>query len=310
MNRTVLTVVAVVLAILVVISMSAFYTVHQAQQALVLQFGQPVKVVRTPGLQIKLPFVQNVIYYDKRLLDFDAEAQEVIALDQKRLVVDAFARYRIVDPLRFYQAVGTEAIVRARLGAIVIASVRNVLGSVPFSAVLTDRRTDLMRRITELVQAESGAFGIAVTDVRIMRADLHPDNSPAIYARMQTEREREARQERAEGAETGQRIRAEAERERTVLLADAQRRAQILRGEGDGQAAKIFADAYSQDSEFYAFFRSLQAYRQAFGDGNSTTMVLSPDSEFFKYFRDVRGSEGVAPRAGAAPTPTPAPAAQ
>lgn len=291
MNRTVLTVIAVVLAILVIVSMSAFYTVHQAQQALVLQFGQPVNLVREPGLRLKLPFIQNVIFYDKRLLDYDAEPQEVIALDQKRLVVDAFARYRIVDPLRFYQTVGSEAVVKARLGATVTASVRNVLGSVPFSAVLTDQRSALMRRMTELVQAEASVFGIEVTDVRIMRADLHPDNSPAIYARMQTEREREARQNRAEGAETGQRIRAEAERERTVLLADAQKRAQIRRGEGDGSAAKIFADAYSQDSEFYSFFRSLQAYRQAFGDGNST-MVLSPDNEFFKYFRDIRGADG------------------
>ena len=299
MNRTALTLAGIIAAILIVLGLSSLYTVHQAQQALVLQFGQPVRVVQEPGLRFKMPFIQNVIYYDKRLLDFDADAQEVITVDQKRLVVDAFARYRIVDPLRFYQAVGNEAVVRARLGAVVSASLRNTLGSVPFSAALSEQRSQLMRKMTELVVVEARPFGIEVIDVRIMRSDLHPDNSPAIYGRMQTEREREAKQERAGGAETAQRIRAEAERDRTVLLAEAQKKAQILRGEGDGDATRIFADAFNRDPNFYSFYRSLQAYRYSLGDGSST-MVLSPDSDFFRYFRDLRGAE---PAAGAAPKP-------
>ena len=218
------------------------------------------------------------------------DPQEVILQDQKRLVVDAFARYRIVDPLLFFQTVGTENAMRSRLGAIVIASLRNVLGSVPFSAVLTSRRSELMRQIRDLVVIEAKSFGVDVVDVRIMRADLHPDNSPAIFARMQTEREREAKTERAEGAETAQRIRAEAERDRTVLLADAQRQSSILRGQGDADATRAFADAYNRDPEFYAFYRSLQAYRSVLSDGSST-LVLTPDSDFFRYFRDLKGSD-------------------
>jgi membrane protease subunit HflC len=291
MNRTLLTIVGVLAAIALAIGLSAVYTVHQTQQAMVLQFGDPVRVVQAPGLHWKIPVFQNVVYFDKRLLDFDADPQEVILQDQKRLVVDAFARYRITDPLLFFQTVGTENAMRSRLGAIVIASLRNVLGSVPFSAVLTSRRSELMRQIRDLVVAEAKSFGVEVVDVRIMRADLHPDNSPAIFARMQTEREREAKTERAEGAETAQRIRAEAERDRTVLLADAQRQASILRGQGDAEATRAFADAYSRDAEFYAFYRSLQAYRTVLSDGNST-LVLTPDSDFFRYFRDLKGSEG------------------
>jgi membrane protease subunit HflC len=288
MNRTILTGLAIVGAVLLLIAFNAFFTVHQAQQAIVLQFGEPRRVTQEPGLHFKRPFLENVIYFDRRLLDFDADAQEVIMLDQRRLVVDAFARYRIVNPLLFFQTVGTEQNMRARLGAIVNASLRNVLGSVPFSAVLSNRRGELMRQISDLVVREARPFGVEIEDVRIMRADLHPDNSPAIYARMQTEREREARTERAQGAETGQRIRAEAERDRTVIIADAQRQAQILRGQGDGDATRIFAEAFNQDPQFYSFYRSLQAYRQAIGEG--TTLVLTPESEFFRFFRDMSGT--------------------
>jgi membrane protease subunit HflC len=290
MNRTILTIVGVLVVAVLAIGLSAVYTVHQTQQAMVLQFGNPVRVVQAPGLQWKVPFFQNVVYFDKRLLDFDADPQEVILQDQKRLVVDAFARYRITDPLLFFQTVGTENAMRSRLGAIVIASLRNVLGSVPFSAVLTSRRSELMRQIRDLVVAEAKSFGVEVVDVRIMRADLHPDNSPAIFARMQTEREREAKTERAEGAETAQRIRAEAERDRTVLLADAQRQASILRGQGDAEATRAFAEAFNRDPEFYAFYRSLQAYRSVLSDGSST-LVLTPDSDFFRYFRDLKGTD-------------------
>lgn len=290
MSRSVLTAAAVIVAGLVVVAMSALFTVHQAHQALVLQFGAPVRVIQEPGLKVKIPFIQNVVYFDKRLLDFDADAQEVIMADQKRLVVDAFARYRIVDPLQFFQAVTNEANMRARLAAIVNSSLRNVLGSVPFSTVLTARRAELMQQISQSVVNETRSFGVEVVDVRIMRADLHPDNSAAIFERMKTERDREAKQERAEGQETSQRIRAEAERDRTVVLADANRQSSILRGQGDGEATRIFADAFNRDPEFYAFYRSLQAYQKALGEG--TTMVLSPDSEFFRFFRDQRGVDG------------------
>ena len=302
MNRTILTVLAVLIAAAVVIGMSSLFTVHQAQQAIVLQFGNPVRVIQEPGLKVKMPFIQNVVYFDRRLLDFDADAQEVIMADQKRLVVDAFARYRIDDPLRFFQAAGNEANMRARLGAIVNSSLRNVLGSVPFSAVLTARRAELMRQISEAVVNEAKQFGVAVLDVRIMRADLHPDNSAAIYARMQTEREREARQERAEGAETAQRIRAEAERDRTIVLAEAHRQSNILRGQGDGEATRIFADAFNRDAEFYGFYRSLQAYQRSLADGTAT-MVLSPDSDFFRYFRDQRGTDSQGQRPAQSPAP-------
>jgi membrane protease subunit HflC len=292
MNRALLTGLAVVAAVVVLVVFNIFYAVPQAQQAIVLQFGRPIAVVQEPGLHAKVPFVQNVVYFDKRLLDFDADAQEVIMIDQRRMVVDAFARYRIVDPLLFFQSVGTEANMRARLGAIVNASLRNVLGSVPFSAVLSNRRGQLMRQISDSVVNEAKGFGVEVLDVRIMRADLHPDNSPAIYARMQTEREREARTERAQGAETSQRIRAEADRDRTVILAEAQRQAQILRGQGDADATKIFAEAFNRDPQFYSFYRSLQAYRQSIGEG--TTLVLTPESEFFRFFRDMQGTSAPA----------------
>ena len=297
MSRTLLMGVSILLVALIMIAMSALFTVNQAQQALVLQFGEPIRPVESPGLHVKIPFVQNVVYFDRRLLDFDADAQEVIMADQKRLVVDAFARYRITDPLRFYQTVGTEANMRARLSAIVNASLRNVLGSVPFSAVLTARRAELMGQISESVVNEAKGFGVRVFDVRIMRADLHPDNSAAIYARMQTERERTAKQERAEGAETAQRIRAEADRDRTVILAEAQRQAQILRGQGDAEATRIFADAFNRDPDFYAFYRSLQAYQKSLTDG-SATLVLTPDSEFFRYFNNERGSESAPGKPG------------
>ena len=290
MSRTALVGGAVVVVLLALLSMSALFTVNQAQQALVLQFGAPVRPVEQPGLHVKIPFAQNVVYFDRRLLDIDTDPQEVTMLDQKRLVVDSFARYRIVNPLQFYQTVGTEANMRIRLSAIVVSKLRDTLGKVPFAAVLTQTRAQLMRQITDQVVAEAQSFGVRVFDVRIMRADLHPDNSAAIYGRMQTERERQAKQERAEGAETAQTIRAQADRDRTVILAEAQKQAQILRGQGDAEATAIYADAFNRDPSFYAFYRSLEAYRSAFENG-STTMVLSPDSEFMKYFRNEDGDK-------------------
>ena len=283
-----LTILGIVVLIVGVVAFSSLYTVHQTEQALVLQFGDPKRVVKEPGLKVKLPFVQNVVTFDKRILAYDAPAEEMIAADQKRLVVDAFARFRIVDPLKFFQSVGNERVARSRLAAIINSSLRRVLGEVPLANVLTVERTELMAKILLLVNQESQPLGINVIDVRIKRADLPEANSQAIYARMRSEREREAREFRAQGAEVSQRIRSRADREKTVLLAEAGKQAQILRGEGDARRNRIFAEAFNQDPEFFAFYRSMQAYREALG-GEDTTMVLSPDSEFFRFFRNLSG---------------------
>ena len=238
--------------------------------------------------RFKIPFVQNIVTLDKRILAFDAPAEEVIASDQKRLVVDSFLRFRITDPLKFYQSVGNETVARSRLAPILNSGVRKVLGQETFSTVLSGEREELMNQINEAVNAQANKLGITVVDVRIKRADLPEANSQAIFRRMQTEREREAKEFRAQGAEASQRIRSRADREKTVLLAEAERGAEILRGEGDAQAVKIFADAFGRDIEFYSFYRSMQAYREALG-ADQTSMVLSPDSEFFRYFGDITG---------------------
>ena len=286
MNRF-LIVLGAVLVALGFLSTATFFTVGQAQQAMVLQFGAPVRVVQEPGLKLKIPFLQNVLYFEKRLLDFDAEPTEVVLGDRTRIVMDSFARYRIIDPLLFFQSVRTEQGMRQRLASIVQSATRDVFGQVSFETLLTARRGELMRDITTRVVGAGRNFGIEVVDVRIMRADLHPDNAPAIFARMQTERVREATQLRAEGAEAAQRIRGEADRERTVLLADANRKAAEARAQGDNEAAQIAANAYGSNPEFYAFWRSLEAYRKVLADSNST-IVLTPDSEFFRYFREMR----------------------
>lgn len=269
------------------VAASSLFAVHQTQQVLITQFGQPIRVVQTPGLSWKVPFIQTVIGFDRRLLDFDAAGQEVILGDQRRLVVDTFTRYRITDPLRFYQTVGaTEAGIRLRLGPIVSSSLRNTLGNEPLLAVLSADRARIMGEIRQRVNAEARSFGIEVTDVRIRRADLPDENTQAILSRMQSERERVAREQRAEGAEQAQRIRASAERDRTVLLAEAQSRAEALRGEGEQTAIRIFAEAFERDPEFFQFWRTMQAWREAFSDGESR-MLLSPDSDFFRYFRSL-----------------------
>ncbi|NQV22315.1 MAG: protease modulator HflC [Rhodospirillales bacterium] len=286
-----LTALAIVAVILGIVGFSSVYTVHQVQQVLVLQFGEPVRVVREPGLKFKIPFIQDVTYIDNRILDLDAPPAEVIASDQKRLVVDAFARFKIVDPLLFYQTVGNEGVARSRMGSLINSNLRQVLGSEAFSTVLSGERDALMRRISDSVNAEAKDFGIVIVDVKIKRADLPQANSQAIYRRMQTERLREASEFRAQGAETAQRIRSRADREKTVLIADAQKQSEILRGEGDGKAVKIFADAFGKDSEFFAFYRSMQAYGLALGN-DDTTLVLSPDSEFFRFFGDIDGKAG------------------
>lgn len=283
MSRNFLIGLGALAAAALVLVLSALFTVHQTQQALVLQFGNPKRVIQEAGLHFKLPLIQNAIYIDKRVLDFDAPAEEVILGDQKRLVVDAFARYRIIDPLRFYQTVGSEAVLRGRIDTILDASLRKVMGGVPLFTVLSADRGQLMNRIRDQANTEAKQFGIDIVDVRIKRADLPEENSQAIYRRMQTEREREAKELRAQGAELAQRIRARADRERRVLIAEAQKEAQIIRGEGDAEAVRIFAEAFGQDIDFFTFYRSMQAYRTALGDDN-TSFVLSPDSEFFRFF--------------------------
>lgn len=292
MNRNALTVLAIVVAALGIVAFSSVFTVYQTQQALVTQFGEPVRIIRDPGLKFKIPFVQDVLLMDKRILALQGPTEEVIAADQKRLLVDSFARFKIVDPLKFYQTVATELGARSRLGSLLNSALRRVLGNQDFQAVLSGERSQLMARIRDILQAEAKNFGIEVVDVRIRRTDLPEANSQAIYRRMQTEREREAKENRAEGAEIGTRIRADADRQRTILLAEAHKTSEILRGQGDGERTRILAEATSQDPAFYAFYRSLQAYSTAFS-GTNTTMVLSPHSEFFKYFNSSPVSAGV-----------------
>ncbi|MEY3730539.1 MAG: protease modulator HflC [Pseudomonadota bacterium] len=284
MNRSII--LLGVLAAAIFTASSTLFTVQETQQVLITQFGEPKRVIQQPGLHAKLPFIQNVISFDRRLLDFDAPGEEVILGDQRRLIVDSFTRYRINDPLRFYQTVGaTEAGIRARLNTIVTSSLRRVLGNEPLLAVLSSDRPRIMGEIRRQVNEEARQFGIAVEDVRIRRADLPGENTQAILSRMQSERERVAREARAEGAEVAQRVRAGAERERTVLIAEAQAQADILRGQGEQEAIRIFAEAFQRDPAFFQFWRTMQAYREAFSEGD-TKMVLTPDSEFFRYFRD------------------------
>jgi membrane protease subunit HflC len=289
MKRGRLIAIGVGLLILLILVLSSTYKVRQFEQALLLQLGKPVTVKTEPGLYVKWPFMQNVEMFDKRILDYDVPVEEVITSDRKRLVVDTFARYRIVDPLKFFQSVGTESVVRNRLGAILNARTREVLGRVPLITVVSGERAGLMSSIAALVNQEARSFGVDVIDVRIKRADLPQENSQAIYLRMQTEREREARGYRAQGAEMAQRIRASAERERTVILAEAERDAQFLRGEGDAEAIRIFAEAFNQDPDFFAFYRSMEAYRKSLNK-DDTTMVLSPESEFFEFFGNAFGA--------------------
>lgn len=293
MDRRVLAIVGVVLVAVGILAMSALFIVDQTEQALVLQFGQPRRVIRDPGLWVKRPFIENVIFYDRRLLDFEPPPEEVIASDQKRLVVDTYTRYRITDPLLFYQTVNSEAAVRARLNALVSGSLRRVIGNVTLSALLSAQRAGIMRQIRDEVGVQAKPFGIDVIDVRIRRADLPPENSQAIYARMESERQQQAAQYRAEGAEAAQTVRAKADRERTVLLAEAQRTAQIARGQGDAKATDIYAQAYNQDKDFFSFYRSMQAYRDAL-TGNTTSFVLAPDTSFFRYFANPLGTPGPA----------------
>jgi len=266
----------------------SFFTVKEINQAIVLQFGDPKRVIAEPGLQMKIPFIQNVVFIDRRILSLDPQPEEVIASDQKRLIVDAYARFKIVDPLKFYISVGDERVARSRLATIINSRLRSVLGTQSLATLLSEDRAKQMAIIQEGVNAEAKKFGIEIIDVRIKRADLPQANSEAIYKRMQTEREREAKEFRARGAEMAVTITSTADKEVTVLLANAKKQSEIMKGEGDGQRNKIFANAFGKDPEFFSFYRAMQAYEKAL-IGGETSLILSPDSDFFKFF----GSAGL-----------------
>jgi membrane protease subunit HflC len=291
-------VVAVVVAVAAIILYSALFSVYQTQQALVLRFGEPVRVIEQPGLNVKIPLVDSVILIDKRILDLENPSQEVIAADQKRLVVDAFARYRIINPLRFYQSVGSVEAANSRLATVLNSALRRVLGESTFIQVVRDERENLMARIRDQVNREAAGFGISVIDVRIRRADLPEANSQAVFQRMQTERQREASEIRAQGAEAGQTIRARADRDSTIIVAEANAAADKLRGEGEAQSNEIFAQAYGQDMSFFDFYRTMQAYETSLKAGD-TRMLLTPDSSFFRFFNTPT------PAAPASPVPAP-----
>ncbi|HEY4981888.1 MAG TPA: protease modulator HflC [Pseudolabrys sp.] len=295
-------VIAVLIVAALIVGYSSLFTVYQTQQALVVRLGQPVRVVNQPGLNVKVPFIDSVIGIDKRILDLEAPAQELIASDQKRLVVDAFARYRIQDPLRFYQTLGSIQGANSQLAILLNSALRRVLGEVTFTHVVRDQRADLMSRIRELVDHEATAYGISVVDVRIRRADLPEQNSQAVYQRMQTERQREAAEFRAQGAQRGQEIRSRADREVTVLVAEATSQSEQIRGEGDATRNQIFADAFNKDADFFAFYRSMQAYEASL-KSNDTRLVLKPDTNFFRYFNDPSGKmrDNTPPPAAQAP---------
>jgi membrane protease subunit HflC len=297
-------VIAALIIVALIVAYGALFTVYQTRQALVVRLGQPVRIVTEPGLHSKIPLIDSVISIDKRILDLENPAQEVIASDQKRLVVDAFARYRIKEPLKFYQTVGTVDGANLQLSTLLNSALRRVLGEATLTQVVRDQREHLMAKVREQLDTEAQAFGIAVVDVRIRRADLPEQNSQAVYQRMQTERQQEAAQLRAQGTQRAQEIRAKADREVTVLLADAQSKGEQTRGEGDGERNRIFAEAYGKDPDFFSFYRSMQAYEAGMRP-NDTRMLLKPDSEFFRYFVDPSGKvrEGATPP-GTTPTPS------
>ena len=286
----------VLLIILAAVGYLSAFTVSEREQALVLQSGEFKRQVKDPGLHFKIPFVQNVVYYEDRILDLDPPVEPVLLADQKRLLIDTFARYRIEDPLTFFQAVTFETQAQQRLNNFVNAALRSTLGNTTLVDLLSDKRVDLMQTIRSKVQEEATDLGIQIIDVRIRRADLPDETSDSIYQRMQSEREREAAEFRAQGDEQAQQIRSRADREVTVIAAEAQRDAEIIRGEGDQTAIKIYADAFNQDADFYAFYRSLEAYRRALADDN-TTLLLSPDSDFFKFFGSIDGGLPGLPKA-------------
>ena len=325
MSRAALTFLLVLFAIAAVVGYLALFTVQQTQQALVLQFGNPIRVINAPGgltpakegaaeetggqqargnvlgsdnsgpgLYFKIPFIQNVEYFDKRILDIDTGSEEVIASDQKRLVVDAFARYKIVNPLLFFQAVRDEQTANSRLGAVIEASLRRVIGGASFVSVVRDKREALMRTIASQVNQEAEPFGVKVVDVRIKRVDLPEPNMQAIYRRMQTERQQQAAEIRAEGEGASRGIRADADRQVTVIKAEATGESERIRGDGDAERNRIYADAFNKDPDFFAFYRSMQAYEASL-KSDGTRLLLSPDSQFFQYFNGDTGKTAQPP---------------
>jgi membrane protease subunit HflC len=307
---------AVILLIAIIIGYSTFFTVNQTQQALVVRLGKPVRVITEPGLSVKVPFIDSVIYIDKRILNVESPSQEITLSSQdnssraelagERLVVDAFVRYRVTDPLKYYQTVGAAG-ADAQLSILLNSALRRVLGAATLDDVVRDKRDELMVKMRNQIDRDAKPFGIEVVDVRIRRADLPPKNSQAVYQRMQTERQREAAEFRAQGSQKSQEIRAKADRDVTVLLAEANSHAEQIRGEGDSNRNRIFADAYGRDPDFFAFYRSMQAYERSMLRGD-THMVLKPDSDFFRFFSDPSGQSS--PEAQASPGAAAAPPTQ
>jgi modulator of FtsH protease HflC len=305
--------VAVILLIVVVVGYGTFFTVDQTSQALVVRLGKPVRIITEPGLNIKVPFIDSVIYIDKRMLAIESPAQEVIAASQdrsnlgaqagERVVVDAFARYRITDPLKFYQTIGPAG-ANSQLAILLNSTLRLVLGQATLADVVRNKREELMAQMRGQLDQKAQEFGIQIVDVRIRRADLPKQNSDAVYQRMQTERQREAAEFRAEGSQKAQEIRAKADRDVTVIVADANSQAETIRGQGDAESNAIFAQAYGQDPGFFAFYRSMRAYEQSLQHGN-TNLVLGPDSDFFRYFGDPSGRPPVVAGAPATATALP-----
>ncbi|MFZ5735742.1 MAG: protease modulator HflC [Pseudomonadota bacterium] len=300
----------IVTLVVIVVVWSSLFTVRQTEQVLLVRLGEPVRVVTEPGLHFKAPFIDSVISIDKRILDLENPSQEVIAADQKRLVVDAFARYRIKNALRFYQSVGSVPAANLQLTTLLNAALRRVLGEVTFIQVVRDEREALMGRIRSQLDREAENYGISVVDVRIRRADLPDQNSLAVYQRMQTERQREAAEFRAQGGQKAQEIRSKADRDVTVIIAEANSQAEEIRGSGDAERNRLFATAYSKDPDFFAFYRSMTAYEQAL-KSNDTRFLLRPDSDFFRFFGSAEGraTNGAAPSAAATPAVPAAPAA-
>lgn len=276
-----------IITILLMVFSGAFFTVDQRQQVLILQFGEPVRLITKPGIKLKLPLLQDALFFDNRIIDLSIAEQEVIASDQKRLIINAFAKYQITDPLKFYTTVRSIYGLESKLSGILDSSLRQIIGEATLSELLTENRGDVMTKIKDVVSHESEIFGVKIVDVRIMRADLPKENSDAIFARMQTEREKEAREIRAKGAEEGDKIRAESDKQKTILLAEAKKQADLIRGTGEAKAIKIYAAAYNLDPEFADFYRSMNSYKEAFKN-DKTKMIISPDSEYFKYFGKIR----------------------
>jgi len=296
MNRT-LAIIGVLVIAIGFVAVNSLFIVSQTQQALVVRLGDPRRQIQDPGLNVKIPFIENVVYLERRALDVDPPKQQVILSDQKRLDVDTFARYRIIDPLLFFRAVRTERETRARLSSIINSSLRRVLGAQTLFSVLSEKRVGIMADIRSEVNGPAERLGIEIIEVRIRRADYPDATRESIYNRMKSEREREAREFRAQGFEQAQKIRADADKQRIIIVAESQKQAETLRGQGDGEAIKIYAEAFGKEAEFFSFYRSMQAYRTAITDPDTTTMVLSPDSDFFRYFNSISGR----PEPGARP---------